>query len=73
MEFEYTEGSKGPTAFTEDSYYDDDDNISDNPTSTIKMTDIVWEKYDGKFIANDFEEFASGNNVIKSAKASMYV
>lgn len=73
MEFEYTEGSKGPTAFTEDSYYDDDDNISDNPTSTIKITDIVWEKYDGKFIANDFEEFASGNNVIKSAKASMYV
>lgn len=72
-EFEYTEGSNGPTACTEYSYYDDDDNLSDEPTNTIRITDIVWDKYDGKFIIDDFEDFASGNNVIKSAKVSMYL
>ena len=65
--FEYTAGKTGPTKCTETVYDDGKEG------GTIVASDIVWEKCDGQLFTGVDGEWATGNNIVKSAKVSMYM
>ena len=67
VEFEYTAGKTGPTKCTETVYDDGEE------SGTIVASDIVWEKCDGQLLTGIDSGWATGNNIIKSAKVSMYM
>lgn len=67
VEFEYTVGKVGPTKCVETVYEDGEE------AGNIVVSDIVWEKCDGQLFTGVDGEWASGNNIVKSAKVSMYL